>query len=90
MSVPWIHTFVVENLVGSFQLILRTSPQSQNKVMCLGILQKRPVQEWFKTKDESKFVMEMSGLKCGAADCDFSTPGFGPEFYPTMVAHLQV
>ena len=34
--------------------------------------------------------METSGLKCGAADCDFSTPDFGSEFYPTMVAHLQV
>ena len=53
-------------------------------------MQKRPVQEGSKTKDESNFKMETSGLKCGAADCDFSTPDFGPEFYPTMVAHLQV
>ena len=45
MNVPWIPTCVVENLVGPFQLILRTSPESQNKVMCLGILQKRPVSE---------------------------------------------
>jgi len=34
--------------------------------------------------------MEALGLKCGAEDCDFSTPGFGPELYPTMVAQLQV
>jgi len=34
--------------------------------------------------------MEMPGLKCGAADCDFSTPDFGPDLFPTMVAYLQV
>ena len=34
--------------------------------------------------------METSGLKCGAADCDFSTPDFSPDLFPTMVAHLQV
>jgi len=34
--------------------------------------------------------MEMPGLKCGAEGCDFSTPDFDPDLFPTLVAHLQV
>ena len=90
MNVPSIPACVVENLVGFHQFILRTRPRSPNNVLCLGILQKRPVQEGSKIKDGSNFKMEVPGLKCGAADCDFSTPDFGPDLFPTMVAHLQV
>ena len=70
-------------------VILRSRPRSQIRY-CASAFCREDLLKGFKIKDGSNFKMEMPGLKCGAANCDFSTPDLGPEFYPTMVAHLQV